>query len=119
MSLQNRVIQNLVTVVVVTLVSLSSTLSSGQDLDPLRPLSELPYSLEDLQDVFLEWPGDSATSEYASIDGRQMQHYIVEQQQISRRYRDTVIHNTGAASSALPRIGKVRHGWKKDSMTSA
>ena len=90
MSLQNRVIQNLVTVVVAALLSLSSTLSSGQDLDPLRPLSELPYSLEDLQDVFLEWPSDSATSEYDSIDGRQMQHYIVEQQQISRRYRDTV-----------------------------
>ena len=90
MSLQNRVIQIVITTLVVTLLPLSSTLSSGQDLEPLRPLSELPYSLEDLEDVFLEWPGDSATGEYASIDGRQLYHYIVEQQQISRRYRDTV-----------------------------
>jgi len=90
MLLPNRVTQNVITTLVVTLLSLSSTLSRGQDLEPLRPLSELPYSLEDLQDVFLEWPGNSATNEYASIDGRQMQHTIVEQQQISRRYRDTV-----------------------------
>ena len=87
MSHQNRVIQNVVTTLVFTLLSLSSTLSSGQDLQPLRPLSESPYSLEDLQDVFLEWSGNN---QYASIDGREMQQYIVEQQQISRRYRDTV-----------------------------
>ena len=90
MSPQNRVMQNVITTLVITLLSLSSTLSSGQDLEPLRPLSELPYSLEDLQDAFLEWPGISGTNQYASIDGRQMQQYIVEQQQISRRYRDSV-----------------------------
>ena len=90
MSPQNSVTQNVITTLVVTLLSLSATLSRGQDLEPLRPPSESPYSLEDLDDVFLQWPGTSDTNQYPSIDGRDMQLHIVEQQQISRRYRDTV-----------------------------
>ena len=96
MSTRERVVRNVLTSVVTTLLSLSATLSSGQALEPprplppLRPLSELPYSLEDLEDVFLEWPSTSGATDYPTIDGRDMQRYIVEQQQISRRYRDTV-----------------------------
>ncbi|HAJ76018.1 MAG TPA: hypothetical protein DCM64_06140 [Gammaproteobacteria bacterium] len=62
--------------------------TSAQELEPLRPLSKVPYQLNALQDSFLEWP--DTTNAYASIDGQRMQTYIVEQQDISRRYRDTV-----------------------------
>ena len=62
--------------------------TSAQELEPLRPVSKVPYQLDALQDSFLEWP--DTTNAYASVDGHRMQTYVVEQQDISRRYRDTV-----------------------------
>ena len=44
----------------------------------------------DPQDTFLQWPLPEGAEEYADIDGRQMLEYVVEQAEISRRYRDEV-----------------------------
>ncbi len=42
----------------------------------------------DVQDAFLEWPLPPGAEHYADIDGRRMHQYVVEQAEISRRYRD-------------------------------
>lgn len=42
----------------------------------------------DVQRRFLQWPLPSGAAQYADIDGRRMHHYVVEQAEISRRYRD-------------------------------
>ena len=62
--------------------------SAAQELPLLRPISVVPYQLNELQERFLQWP--DASDAYESIDGRQMQSLIIEQQQISRDYRDSV-----------------------------
>ena len=97
MSSQTRLVPVVIAIGIVlgALAWLSPGVSSGQELDPLRPLralrplSEAPYTLEELDDLFLEWP-TPGTDDYPTIDGRAMQLDIIEQQEISRRYRDTV-----------------------------
>jgi len=42
----------------------------------------------DVQDGFLQWPLPPGAERYADIDGRRMHRYVVEQAEISRRYRD-------------------------------
>ena len=42
----------------------------------------------DVQDAFQQWPLPPGTEEYADIDGRHLLEYVVEQAEISRRYRD-------------------------------
>jgi len=42
----------------------------------------------DVQGWFLEWPLPPGAEQYADIDGRRMHRYVVEQVEISRRYRD-------------------------------
>ena len=43
-----------------------------------------------VQDWFLQWPLPAGAEQYANIDGRRMHRYVVEQAEISRRYRDAV-----------------------------
>ena len=44
----------------------------------------------DVQSWFLEWPLPAGAEQYADIDGHRMHRYVVEQAEISRRYRDEV-----------------------------
>ena len=41
-----------------------------------------------VQDAFLQWPLPPGAEAYADIDGRHLHRYVVEQAEISRRYRD-------------------------------
>ena len=41
-----------------------------------------------VQDAFLQWPLPAGAEGYADIDGRRALQYVVEQAEISRRYRD-------------------------------
>src|SRR5688572_15794213 len=59
----------------------------------------------DVQSWFLQWPLPRGAEQYADIDGRRMHQYVVEQAQISRRYRQQVHPKfwgriTGAQSDA-------------------
>lgn len=45
-------------------------------------------SANDLQDELLRWPLPPGAGAYADIDGRRIHRYVVEQAEISRRYRD-------------------------------
>ncbi len=45
---------------------------------------------DDVQESFLQWPLPPGAEKYADIDGRRMHRYVVEQAEISRRYRDEV-----------------------------
>ena len=42
----------------------------------------------DVQDAFLQWPLPPGAEAYGDIDGRHLLEYVVEQVEISRRYRD-------------------------------
>lgn len=44
----------------------------------------------EVQDSFLRWPLPPGAEAYASIDGRHLLQYVLEQAAISRRYRDRV-----------------------------
>lgn len=44
----------------------------------------------DVQDAFLQWPLPHGAESYAAIDGKHLHHYVVEQAEISHRYRDRV-----------------------------
>ncbi len=62
----------------------------------------------DVQDAFLQWPLPLGAEAYADIDGRRLLEYVVEQAEISRRYRDQghpkywgrIIGTSGDAESA-------------------
>ncbi len=45
---------------------------------------------DDVQESFVQWPLPRGAEQYADIDGRRMHRYVVEQAEISRRYRDQV-----------------------------
>ena len=45
-------------------------------------------SIDDLQDSLLQWPLPSGAEAYSDIDGRRLHQYIVDQAEMSRRYRD-------------------------------
>src|SRR5262249_45761075 len=44
--------------------------------------------VQKLEDAFVRWPVPSAQDAYASIDGKRIHQYVVDQANISRRYRD-------------------------------
>ena len=56
---------------------------------PAQTVGSGPAS-DDVQDAFLQWPLPPGAEAYADIDGRHMLEYVVEQVEISRRYRDQV-----------------------------
>ena len=47
-------------------------------------------SPESVQDAFLQWPLPPEAEQYADIDGKRLHVYVVDQAEISRRYRDEV-----------------------------
>src|SRR6185295_4528709 len=53
--------------------------------DAVTPRAELYPKLED---AFLRWPLPAGAERYGAIDGKRMHKDVVEQAQISRRYRD-------------------------------
>jgi hypothetical protein len=69
-------------------VFLLSSTAIAQELAPLRPISTPPYQIDELQDRFLQWPESPGV--YEAISGQRMQTDIIQQQEISRRYRDLV-----------------------------
>ncbi|HLG99471.1 MAG TPA: M28 family peptidase [Bryobacteraceae bacterium] len=46
------------------------------------------HALGRIDDALLEWPLATADQRYRAIDGKSMHRYVVEQAEISRRYRD-------------------------------
>jgi hypothetical protein len=70
----------------------------------------------DAQDTFLQWPLPPGAERYRDIDGRRMHRYVVEQAEISRRYRDAghpkfwgrIIGTSADAESAEWLAGKFR-----------
>ena len=47
-----------------------------------------PHPTAAVQDKFIEWPLPASAAQYRDIDGHRIYQYVVEQSQISRRYRD-------------------------------
>lgn len=76
----------------------------------------------DVESWFLQWPLPSGAEQYADIDGRRMHRYVVEQAEISRRYRDQVhpkfwgriIGTSSDAESAEWLAGKFRSAGLSD-----
>jgi hypothetical protein len=76
----------------------------------------------DVQSWFLPWPLPAGAERYADIDGRRMLGYVVEQAEISRRYRDEVhpkfwgriIGTSADAESAEWLAGKFRSAGLSD-----
>lgn len=76
----------------------------------------------DVQSWFLQWPLPSGAEELADIDGHRMHRYVVEQAEISRRYRDRVhlkfwgriIGSSSDAESAEWLAGKFRSAGLSD-----
>ena len=67
---------------------------------------------DNVQDAFLAWPLPPGAEQYADIDGRRMLEYVVQQAEISRRYRDQVhpkywgrIIGTSADAESAERLG--------------
>src|SRR5580765_35602 len=58
---------------------------AGATQSAVTPRAELYPKLED---AFLRWPLPAGAERYGAIDGRRMHKDVVEQTQISRRYRD-------------------------------
>ena len=71
----------------VVLILMSTALLEPPDAHGTTP-TQPPAG--DVQDAFLEWPLPPGAKQYADIDGRRMHQYVVEQAEISRRYRDRV-----------------------------
>ena len=55
---------------------------------PPRNPSPANMPLQTLQDMFVQFPLPRGQEAYADIDGRHMHQYVVEQANISRKYRD-------------------------------
>jgi Peptidase family M28 len=81
----------------------------------------------DVQDRFLQWPLPPGGESYAAIDGRRLHEYVVEQAEISRRYRDRVnpqfwgriIGTSSDAESAEWLLGKFREIGLSDVRTQS
>src|SRR5262245_25394174 len=59
--------------------------SAEEQAGAVTPRAELYPTLDD---AFLRWPLPAGAERYAAIDGKRMHRDVVEQVQISRRYRD-------------------------------
>jgi hypothetical protein len=53
-------------------------------------VTPLAAQSKDVQESFLRWPLPPGATRYATIDGKHLHEYVVEQVAISRRYRDRV-----------------------------
>ncbi len=67
-------------------VTVSGAACSGEA--DSRPPEGASTTLDGLQDSLLRWPLPSGAEAYADIDGRRLHQYVVDQAEISRRYRD-------------------------------
>ena len=59
--------------------------SAASQADAVTPRAEIYPQLDD---AFLRWPLPAGAERYGTIDGKRMHKNVVEQTQISRRYRD-------------------------------
>jgi hypothetical protein len=72
-----------------TLTALALLASAAQaQQEPAAADHGLPAG--DVQSWFQAWPLPRGAEQYADIDGRRMHRYVVEQAEISRRYRDQI-----------------------------
>ena len=79
------VARSLLALLGLTLFALAA--SSAHAQQPAAPaVSGMPKG--DVQSTFLQWPLPKGAEQYADIDGHRMHQYVVEQSEISRRYRD-------------------------------
>ena len=89
-----KIIVSLLTVAGVALVFgvASRTASAQQAPAPRRTIaqSDTPpaFPLSKIEDLLIEFPLPKGEEKYASIDGKKMHQYVVEQAAISKRYRD-------------------------------
>src|SRR6266852_5314685 len=89
-----KIIVNLLAVVGVALVfGVASRTGNAQRAPAPRPTisqSDTPpaFPLKRIEDMFIQFPIPRGEEKYASIDGRKMHKYVVEQAAISKRYRD-------------------------------
>ena len=67
----------------------SATSAQNADAGSAQATGFIPVS-GPVQEAFLQWPLPSGAEHYADIDGRHMLEFVVEQVEISRRYRDQV-----------------------------
>jgi hypothetical protein len=75
--------------VLVTVFGQTPVAQQGQGpAGPPRNTSPANMPVETLQDMFIRFPLPPGQDAYANIDGRHLHHYVVEQADISRRYRD-------------------------------
>jgi len=81
-----------------------------------RPNTGTTHALGNLNDVLLEWPLPAGEERYGAIDGKHLHSYVVEQAEISRRYRDQghpkfwgrIIGTSGDAESGEWLAGKFK-----------
>ena len=66
----------------------AGTMPASAQQAPQDPEHGLPTG--DVQSWFQAWPLPRGAEQYADIDGRRMHRWVVEQAEISRRYRDEV-----------------------------
>ena len=103
-NLQNTSRAAAVPAVLSVVVVLAGTGCTGATPTPPKPEA----MSNDVQDAFLRWPLPPGAETYADIDGRHLLEYVVEQAEISRRYRDQghpkywgrIIGTSGDAESA-------------------
>src|SRR5262245_4440916 len=77
--------------VVVLATTLATSACSGEAEAPAlaeQAPSAQPAQQNPLDEAFLQWPLPAGAQAYASIDGKRMHQYVVDQAAISRRYRD-------------------------------
>ena len=72
------------------LISVNASCTGPDESSSTTQSPPLIETSGDVQDAFLQWPLPPGADQYADIDGRQMLEYVVEQAEISRRYRDEI-----------------------------
>ena len=108
------IVSLLIVVVGVALVfGVASRTGSAQHAPrPTIAQSDKPpaFPLSRIEDMLIEFPLPKGEEKYASIDGRKMHKYVVEQAAISKRYRDAGHPKYWGASSARRRTLRTPNG---------
>ena len=87
-----RLLQAIVPAVAIAVMTLGSRLTIAQQgqgpAAPARNPTPANMPLATLQEMFVRFPLPPGQDAYANIDGRHMHQFVVEQANISRKYRD-------------------------------
>lgn len=88
-----RIMVSLLSIAGFVLLGVAIRTAHAQQASAPRPTiaqSDTPpaFPLSRIEDMFIEFPLPKGEEKYASIDGKKMHEYVVEQAAISKRYRD-------------------------------